>query len=119
MKNNKAFIIWSIVVVLIVIMLTILGFVLKNKTSKYTPVEEKLEEKAKQYVDKLFLYPEHKGERIKITSEEMIEEGILDELKIENDTCTGYVIVTNNDVYKYNTYIKCTNYTTSGYDKNK
>lgn len=119
MKNNKIFIIWSIIVVLIVIMLTILGFTLKNKTNKYTPIEEKLEEKAKQYVDKLFLYPENKGGKIKVTSIEMIEEGTLDELKLDDDTCTGYVIITNDNVYKYDTYIKCSKYTTSGYDKNK
>ena len=40
------------------------------------------------------------------------------ELKVKNDVCDGYVLVTKEDVYHYKAYIKCKNYETDGYKDN-
>lgn len=114
-KNNTVFVVWGIIVVVLIALLTFLGFVLKNRNKDYIELEDKLLDKAKQYVDNKFLYPEKKGDTVKITSAELIENEYLTDLKFEEDTCEGYVIVSYDGVYKYKAYIKCDNYKTKGY----
>ncbi len=117
MKKTKGlFIAWAIIVIIIVILLTVLGFLLKSKNGEYEKLETKITDSAKRYVDNKFLYPED-DEKLKVTSKELIEATFLDELKIKNDVCTGYVVVSKDGVYKYKAYIKCKNYTTKGYEK--
>ena len=115
-KNNKLFIIWGVVVVVVIALLTTLGFIMKGKLSDYVKLEDKLETSVKKYVDAKFLYPTG-SDTIKITSSELIANDYLDELKFEDDICEGYVIVSYNGVYNYDTYIKCNNYKTTGYKK--
>lgn len=115
MKNKKLFVVWGVLVVLIVGGLTTLGFLIEARDENYVQVEEKLLDSAKKYVDGKFLYPTD-GEVLKVTKEEMIENGFLDELKYEDDTCTGYVTIKLDGVYKYKAYIKCSKYTTKGYE---
>ena len=115
MKNRKLFIIWGILVVGIVGLLTTLGFMLKAQDANYVKLENKILDSAKKYIDAKFLYPEGSNV-LKVTKEDMIENGFLDELKYGDDTCAGYVTVKLNGAYKYKAYIKCKNYTTKGYE---
>lgn len=116
MKKTKIlFIVWGIIVLAVVILLTILGFMLKDKNGNYIEIEDKLLSSAKQFVDNRFLYPEE-GKTTKVTSDVLIENEYLNELKYKDDACTGYVIVSFDGVYKYNAYIKCSHYQTKGYE---
>lgn len=116
MKNrNRLFIVWGVLVVLIVVGLTVLGFMMKSKFNEYDEVEKKLLDSGIKYIDIKFLYPEGK-DIVKVTSEELIQNEFLDELKYHDDECTGYVTVKLAKVYQYKAYIKCGNYTTKGYE---
>ncbi len=113
-KTNILFIIWGILVIIVIGLLTALGFMIKNQNKDYEKLEDKLLDSTKKYVDTNFLYPEG-NDTLKVTSSELIEKNFLDELKVNNDKCTGYVKVYNDGVYQYKVYIKCSNYTTKGY----
>ena len=54
-----------------------------------------------------------------VTSLELVELGYLDELKLEDDECSGYVIIRNEEVKEYEAYITCQAYTTKDYGENK
>lgn len=118
MKKTKIlFIIWGILVIVIVGLLTTMGFILQNKNKKYQDLEEKLVESATEYItDKIIL---EEKEIITLNTEQLIEEGYLDSLEVENDTCSGYVIIENKGTYEYSPFITCSHYTTLDYDKNK
>lgn len=116
MKKTKVlFTIWGILVIAIIAIFTTLGFMLNNKNKNYVEVEDKLLASAKKYVDNRFLYPE-KGKTITVTSDILIENEYLDELKYSDDSCKGYVVVSFDGVYKYKSYIKCGHYQTNGYE---
>lgn len=57
------------------------------------------------------------NESLKITTAKMIEDDTLEELRVDDDTCEGYVVIkrTIND-YDYKPYIKCSQYTTIDYE---
>ena len=68
-------------------------------------------------MDAKFLYPEE-NDSVKITYSEMKENSFIEELKKEDDTCDGYVIVkSNGTVFSYKGYVTCPNYTTKDYEK--
>jgi len=115
-KNNMLLVIWGIIVVALVGLLTTLGFMLKGKDEKYEKIEKRLVKATSSYVDNKFLYPEG-NEELKILTKDLIENEFLkvEELKVNNDTCTGYVMLKKDMVYEYKAYIKCKNYTTKGY----
>lgn len=109
-------IVWGIFLVLIFTCLTIFGFMYKSKSKVYKELENDFNEKTKQYVDQQFLYPDE-GKTLKVTSDELIENEIISELKVNDDECIGYTLVTYDSVYEYKSYIKCDHYTTRGYEK--
>ncbi len=114
---NRLSVIWGSILFLLVVLLTIFGFVYKNKSGDYKQLEEKLVESAKKYVDAKFLYPEE-NKSVKITYSEMKENSFIDELKKEEDVCDGYVIVkSNGTVFQYKGFVSCPNYTTKEYEK--
>ena len=113
-KNNQLFIVWGVLVVLIVDGLTVLGLMMKSKFNEYDVIEKKLLDSGIKYIDIKFLYPEG-NDVVKVTSDELIQNGYLDELKYNDNICTGYVTVRLEKVYQYKAYIKCGNYTTKGY----
>ncbi len=115
-KNKVLFVIWGILVVVVVTLLTILGFMLKNINKEYREVEDILKEKAEKYTSDNFMYPEE-GKTIIVTKEELIEKGYLEKLEKDKDTCEGYVVVSTKKVVNYKAYIKCGKYTTDGYIK--
>ncbi len=87
---------------------------LNNKYKDYHKLEDKFKVAAEKYGNTEFIYQEG-VKSYKITSEELLATPYLDNLEIENDKCTGYVIVELNGVYEYKAYIKCNNYKTKGY----
>lgn len=119
MKKTKIlFVIWAIIVVIIIALLTALGFILDNRYEKYRTLEEKLETSAKKYAEDNVLLDEDDREYI-VTSLELIESGYLDNLEIDDNVCTGYVVIQNDGAYQYEAYISCKQYTTKNYEDKK
>ena len=53
---------------------------------------------------------------MKITLDELKEEKVLENLKIKDTECEGYIeIQYTKENYKYSPFIKCGNYKTKGY----
>lgn len=118
MKQMKKFsVIWGSFLVILILILTVFGFVYKSKASEYKKLEIQLIDATKKYVDAKFLYPEEK-EQLKVTFGELKENQYIEELKKENDNCDGYVIVQHNGtVFEYHGYVKCPKYITKGYQE--
>lgn len=108
-------IIWGIVVVGIFVLLTVFGFMYKDKSKAYKELEEKLVSAEKKYVDAKFLYPEENN-TLKTSASELITSGFMEELKINDEVCDGYVIVSHDTtVFTYKGYVSCSHYKTKGY----
>lgn len=116
-KMKKMYTIWVIIVVLIFVLLTVFGFLYKNKSNVYKTLEEKLVTAEKKYADAKFLYPQG-SEVVKVTAKEMIEYGVLDSLEHDGKSCDGYATIQKNGtVYAFKGYVSCENYKTKGYEK--
>lgn len=115
-KNKKLFVIWGILVVALIILLTVIGILLKMQKKDYKTLEDKLRDSAIKYVDNQFLYPDE-GDLLRITSDILIEHEFLDELKVNDDICVGYVEIYKEGVYQYKAYLKCNDYKTNGYQE--
>lgn len=96
--------IWGTIMIFLVVGMTIIGFIYKNKTKEFKEFEEIVAEKAKDYLVLNNLN--------KVTIEELKNSNIIDSLIVDGKNCTGYV-VSNNAEYK--SYIKCGSYKTKGY----
>lgn len=118
-KIKKMYAVWTLIVILIFIFLTILGFLFKNKTNIYKVLENQLVEAEKKYVDAKFLYPTT-NEPLKINAKILIENGYMDELKIQDEICDGYAIISKKGtVFEYKGFVSCSNYKTKGYEQVK
>ncbi len=109
---KKITIIWTLTLIVIVGGLTFIGFKIKSE-NKDNVLESALITQTEKYLG-LYVgkYPKL-NENIKITYEELQEEGYDAELGVN---CTGYVIIENNNgEYEYDAFVKCPNYTTDGY----
>ena len=116
-KTNILFIIWGLIVITVVILLTVLGFMIKNVKSNYKKTESTLRLSAEKYTATNFEYPQE-GHEVKITKKEIMDAGYLEkDLKVNEDVCDGYVIVKTNQVVEYEAFIKCGKYTTKGYQE--
>lgn len=119
MKKTKVlFALWAILVIIIMVLLTVMGFVLKNRSEKYGELESKLLDSATEFALDRVLFDSDDAEFI-VTSEELIKLGYLDSLEMEEDSCSGYVVIKNNGAYQYESYITCDNYTTHNYTEKK
>ena len=116
-KTNRLFMIWGALCVVIVGLLTTMGFMIRRANKEYLSLEEKLQISAEKYTSDKFMYPDD-GEMIKVTKKDLIGANYLDDLKKDKDYCDGYVIVKTEKYVKYKAYIKCKNYETDGYSKN-
>lgn len=115
-KMKLLYIIWGVLVILLVAVLTYIGFQYKNRIKPYKDMESKLVETAKKYVELNFRYPEN-GEVVIIKGEDLIKDKLIESITISEKTCNGYVTVSYNGVYNYKGYIDCETYTTKGYQK--
>lgn len=109
-------VVWGMVIIGIFVLLTLFGFLYKNKTNEYKKLEEILVEASKKYVEKKFSYPED-NQSIKISLEDLKKDSLITEFKVKDDECDGYVTITKKMVFEYIGYVKCSNYTTKDYQK--
>lgn len=109
-------IIWGMFLVTLFIIVTIFAFKFKSNSKKYLGLGEEFSSKAKEYVEDNNLYPE-KSDNLKITKSDLIENGYLEELEINDDVCDGFVIVSYKDNYEYKAYLKCNKYISAKYEK--
>ena len=119
---KKITIVWVICIVFLTILLTIIGIYVTNKTKPYKALEADIVEAMKVYYGQdsnLKKLPD-KDRISKITIKELEDFGLKINSKINDDNCEGYGIVRGLSVsYSYNAFIKCTNYETEEYEKNK
>ncbi len=109
-------IVWGSLLVLAVILLTLIGFKLKDKSLKYKDLEKYLVDRAGKYVEMGPYYP--KGEdKLKITWEDLESSDIIDKDELKKYKCSdAYVMVYLKDlVYHFDAYLKCDEYTTKNY----
>ncbi len=117
MKKRKIlFIIWAIIVLVIIVLLTVMGFILENKYEKYKLLEKDLEEVADKYAHDKLLVDE---EEIIVPLSLLQELDYISEVKVNDDVCNGYIIIRSDGEFYYEAYITCQEYTTRGYDKEK
>lgn len=109
-------IIWGMFLVTLFIIVTIFAFKFKSNSKKYLELGEYFSSKAKEYVEDNNLYPE-KDSTLKVNRNDLIENGYLEELIVDEDECDGYVIVSYKDNYEYKAYLKCNKYISSKYEK--
>ena len=115
-KMHTIGIVWGIVFIIVLAGLTIIGFVYKSRVIPYKELEQKLKDTAVQYVEKKVGYS---GSDMKVTVEELVKEGFIEELKVNDGSCEGYIVLKKvQEHYEQNSYIKCEKYKTKGYDKN-
>lgn len=116
-KMNIYLVIWVIIIVILVALLTVFGFLYKDKNKIYKELENKIVEAEKKYVDAKFLYPQG-NQVLKTKIEELKNEKYLEDTKVNDEDCTGYIeVYLDGTVYKYKSYIKCDNYETKGYEE--
>ncbi len=116
-QMKRISIIWGVLLLLIVIGLTIVGFVYKSKASSYKQLENDLVSVTEKYVEAKFLYPSE-NQSINIYLSELQEDGYIESLKKDNDECDGYVKLYHDGfAYQFKGYITCPKYTTQGYEK--
>lgn len=109
-------IIWGLLLLSIFLLLTFFALKWKFKNEPYFKLEELLVEKTKSYFEMNHTYPS-KDNHVIIPISELKEYNMIDEAKVNDDNCDGYVRVYNEGVIKYTGYIKCNNYTSKDYDK--
>ncbi len=103
--------VWGGILFLIVIALTLFGFYFKYRTKVYKDYESILEEKTKEY---LLSHPVSYENSYSL--EELINLGVIEEAKVSENACEGYVsVLYQNDIYQTDAYIKCGIYKTRGY----
>lgn len=106
-------VVWGFILVLLVIGLTVIGFVYKHESKVYKEYEELLVKQATSYVEDHSLYPD---ESLKITDDEMLEGGYLETTYVNGHDCSSYVMVLKNGKsYSFDSFVQCGNYKTKGY----
>ena len=112
-------IVWGGILVLLVVLLTLFGFKLKDKNLKYKELEKKLVTISEEYVELKTYYPQGE-DKLKITWEDLVSSDIIDEDELEKNKCNdAYIMVYLKDmVYHFDAYLKCDEYTTKNYNKN-
>jgi len=117
MKKFRIFIVvWGVVLVVIFCLFTILSINVSKKLKEYHNLENYFADKVAEYNNTNGIYPET-IEVLTINLNEAIEKGIVSELRISDDTCDGYVSISNDSGVVYIPYIKCKNYVTDGYSE--
>jgi len=115
-KMRMISVIWGIVLFVIVVGLTVIGLLYKKQSKEYQVFESEMSQKAMEYMEKKGLDFE---EGLKISLQELEEEGLLEIKPIKDNHCEGYVITkSENKREKYIPYLDCGKYKTSGYEKN-
>lgn len=103
------------IVILLVIGLTVIGYILKNQNQVYYDLEKRIEESAKLYYSQ---FPDKfPSNKTTITSDKLIENNFLKNMKLSKEKCEGYVVVKKVYMYyEYAPYVKCKKYETKDFD---
>lgn len=117
-KMKTISIMWGMIVITLFIIVVLFSVFYKSRIKKYEALVSEMVNVTKAYVEDNNLYPVE-GSEIKINLSELQEKELIDDLKVKNDTCQGFVIVKNDEGFKYNGYISCKMYVTKGYKKAK
>ena len=94
-----------------------IGFSLNKEYKPYRELEADMKESASIYIimEKIKI---KQGEKLRITSSDLLESEALDSMNVKDDECTGYVIVKKSTSdNEYEAYIKCENYTSVDYEE--
>lgn len=114
---KKMITLWMFLAICLFGSLFFIGISLNNEYKPYRELEADMQESASVYI----LMKEIKvkpGDRLKITSKDLIDSKSIDSMSVNDDECTGYVIVKKSiDDNEYDTFIKCENYTTVDYEE--
>ena len=105
-QMRKISVIWGIIMFLLVIGVTVIGFVYKNETKNYKKFEMELVDKAKDYIAVNNLN--------KVTISELKEQNIIETSVVNEKTCDGYILKEDEE---YKAYVKCGSYKTRGYEE--
>lgn len=96
--------------------LTYIGIKFEEKVKDYQILESDIEESAQIYMEVNKLELEYK-EMVKIKTSKLLEDGILKSTSVNDDECSGYVVIRKKlKGFSYDAYIKCENYTTVDYE---
>ncbi len=100
--SNKLIMIWGTIIILLVGTIYFIG-VKYEEELKYISLKNELKESVKEYIaDKKPKYP------LKITTEELEEEGYINELKIEDKICAADIKVEKTFLFRdYNIEFTC------------
>lgn len=113
---KKIIIIWTIISILLVTLLTIIGFKILEKKEVYLNFEKMLKSATKDYMTQNNEYLPTKEIIIKLDT--LIENSLIEPIFVDNENCEGYVKVEKKYLsYEYFPYLKCKNYITNGYDE--
>lgn len=117
-KMKVISIMWGMILFGLLLVITIFGFMFKKKSKPYYELGNELVSVVRDYVVETNLLP-HNNETIKITFDDLNKNNYMDELKVNDDSCEGYVLVTNKKgEYIYKPYLKCEKFISAKYKLN-
>ena len=106
-KNVILMIIFSI---LFVGTMLFIGYSIKQKNKDYVSKENELKEIAALYVN-LAKINVQEGKSADLQLDQIIKDGYMEEIKVHNDVCTGYITIKKKyNNYTYLPHIKCGKY---------
>lgn len=115
---KKMIIAWIFIAVTLFGTLYFIGINFNKEYKMYRDLESDMIESASIYIT-LNEIKLKNNEKLTISTDDLLKSKTLSTTKIEEDECSGFVIVKKSDEYEYNSYIKCKNYTSVDYDKYK
>lgn len=113
---KKVYIVWTLIIILLLSVITIMGLSIINKDKEYKNLEKDMERVVSKYLGQYIEeYPKNGVKKVNIT--DVINKGYELEVNVNDDVCDGYVLVKKVSIaYEYTSYIKCNNYITKGYE---
>ena len=114
---KKIYFVWTLIIVLLLSVVTFIGFKVVNKNKIYKNLENDMEVVVSKYLGQYIEeYPKNGSKTVKIA--DVIDKGYELNMNINDDMCDGYVVVKKVSIaYEYDGYIKCNNYVTKGYSE--
>ena len=112
---KKMYAAWIFLIGVLMLALLVIGYNTSQKTKDYKAKEQDMIEQASSYITKNDINLSN-GESLKLDHQRLIDAGLMQDMKVKDDECEGYIKITKQaSGYDYNAYIKCKNYTTEGY----
>ena len=110
--SKKIYFIWFFLIILILGTLLYIGKIHGRNEKKYLTLEMELEEAASIYFSQSNLSLSN-GESLSVDINDLYNNGYIDTISVNQDTCDGTVLIEKNDnEYSYDASIVCDNYKT-------